>query len=161
MLRRDKAIYSVLCGMGLAGAGIGWHAGLGLWLVAPSAIVALVALVSLWWWQWPIFPYDCILSASSADGLNWVRDDGVRVDVGGDHRSTKVYYPDIVACDGGWRMYYRAGGDRSILASAVSADGLDWRGEVGVRLGLGQRFVRLGGSDLIAGSEGLCIYFAG
>ena len=161
MLWRDKAIYSVLCGIGLALSGLGWYVGLGPWLVAPGMAIVLLTLTNLLWWQRPFFPYDCILSASSLDGLHWVRDGGVRVDVGGRHRSNQVYYPDVVACAVGWRMYYRAGGDQSIIASATSAEGLDWQGEAGIRLGLGQRFGRLGGSDAIAGSEGACIYFAG
>jgi predicted GH43/DUF377 family glycosyl hydrolase len=84
----------------------------------------------------PFFPYDRILSAvSDSAGLVWKKELGVRIDVGGIHKSIQVYFPRVVALEDGQRMYYRAGGKESYIASAFSVDGLNWKEEQGVRVG--------------------------
>ena len=80
----------------------------------------------------PFFPYDRVLSATSnEDQLVWHKEPGVRVDVG---KNKQVYYPKVITLNKGWRMYYRAGGNRSYIASAYSPDGLDWTEEQGIRI---------------------------
>ena len=85
-------------------------------------------------WTVPTFPYDCILSARSDDGLVWNREDGVRLNVDDLHNSVQVYYPKVVKYKKGWRLYYRAGGRRAGIASAFSKDGLSWIVEGGMRI---------------------------
>jgi hypothetical protein len=90
-----------------------------------------------------------IVSAVSADGLDFVKEPGVRIDVDPDanppHGEVAMAKPLVVRLtDGRWRMYFAAlsvvDGDASnvsqtrLLLSAVSSDGLGWRREPGVRL---------------------------
>ncbi|NKB69484.1 MAG: hypothetical protein GKR89_20630 [Candidatus Latescibacteria bacterium] len=81
-----------------------------------------------------------ILSAFSKDGRIWSPEAGVRLGPQeGGAGQFRVVSPEVVPGPGGWRMYYeccqgaQSGG--STLRSAVSADGLQWRIEPGVRLG--------------------------
>ena len=84
-----------------------------------------------------------ILSAVSMDGLAWSPEAGVRLSAeqggAGDFR---VVSPEVVPLadkSGGWRMYFECNpGPQAVassLRSAVSADGLTWVVESGVRLG--------------------------
>ena len=107
-----------------------------VWLIA-SAVGLVILLLNHRYWRVRIFPYDHILSAVSTDGLNWTIEPGVRLDVGGLHDSCMAYYPEVVAMPGGWRIYYRAGGYDSIIASAFSRDGISWEEEPGARIGQG------------------------
>ena len=97
--------------------------------------VCAVSVVNHFFLRIPFFPYDRILSARSRDGLLWVAEPGIRVDVGGTHRSRQVYHPAAVRFADGWRLFYRAGGYDSIIASAFSTDGSTFQEEVGTRLG--------------------------
>ncbi len=81
-----------------------------------------------------------ILSASSPDGSTWTLYEGVRVDVHGPHASQRTLCPDVVPMpSGGYRMYYEARRPNAptVILSATSADGLDWKLEEGVRIGDG------------------------
>ena len=50
-----------------------------------------------------------IFSATSKDGLDWVKDEGICLDNGGPHQSQKVSEPCIVRLpDGRFRMFYEA-----------------------------------------------------
>ncbi|MDD5096511.1 MAG: hypothetical protein PHY95_03290 [Candidatus ainarchaeum sp.] len=61
-----------------------------------------------------------IMSASSLDGLNFVPDEGVRLEPSG---SEMLVDPDVVAIPGGYRMYYaKLGMDSSDIYSAVSSE---------------------------------------
>ncbi len=99
----------------------------------------------------PFFPYDRILSAvSDCSGLVWNREDGIRLDVGGIHDSVQVYYPKVVHTLDGYRMYYRAGGNNAFIGSAYSHDGLSWREEPGIRIGLeGGDIGRIEGCEVV------------
>jgi len=110
----------------------------------------------------PFFPYDRILSAVSEDGLVWRREPGVRVDVGGLHHSRQVYQPAVVPLGGGFRMYYRAGGYRSVIVSAFSKDGITWEEEQGIRVDSGDaRHLRIESQEVIAlDSNNWRIYYA-
>ena len=116
--------------------GFAWNQEL---LILGSGLLILL-LLNHFFWKIPFFPYDRILSAVSTDGIDWQVEPGVRLDVGGRHASCQVYYPEVVAVPGGWRMYYRAGGYDSIIASAFSRDGLEWEEEPGVRIGPGGEY---------------------
>jgi hypothetical protein len=127
-------------------------------------LVAFLILLNLCFGRIPLFPYDRILSAHSPDGLVWYKDPGVRIDVGGGHSSCQVYFPHVIAVEGGWRMYYRAGGYGSIIASAFSCDGMVWKEERGERIGLlsGRGLLRLDSPTIVAGPDGsVAMYFAG
>ncbi len=81
-----------------------------------------------------------ILSASSPDGWSWTHDDGVRINVHGPHASQRTLCPDVVPMPGGGsRMYYeaRTPDAPTVILSATSVDGLDWKLEEGVRIGDG------------------------
>lgn len=87
-----------------------------------------------------------ILSALSDGGLNWLREPGVRVDLGdrGSVEKGGVLMPAVYRLpDGRLRMYYVAGngrvGWRAIL-SATSVNGLDWERDPGVRLAPSTKF---------------------
>ena len=47
-----------------------------------------------------------IASAVSTDGINWQREDGVRLQCGGINDEHGVFCPHITPVAGGWRMYY-------------------------------------------------------
>ena len=83
-----------------------------------------------------------ILSAFSTDAEKWTKEPGVRMDAGGEGAEHYIWSPDVIPLpDGGYRMYYegkteRAGGQvKSAVVSALSADGLVWEREPGLRLG--------------------------
>ena len=84
-----------------------------------------------------------ILSAVSADGHQWVKEQGARIDAGppgsSDQLGASHFY--ILQLPGGRLLMYYAGGKRvdfgdSIL-SATSTDGLVWTKEPGTRVALG------------------------
>ena len=87
-----------------------------------------------------------ILSAASADGAAWTPEPGVRLTpAAGGAGDFRVVSPEVVPLpEGGWRMYFECcPGPQSLcstLRSAVSADGLDWTVEPGVRLSGGVGF---------------------
>jgi len=50
-----------------------------------------------------------IFSAVSEDGLNWTKDEGIRVDIGGPHDQTHCSEPCVIDLpDGRYRMFYEA-----------------------------------------------------
>ncbi|MEO6206584.1 MAG: hypothetical protein ABIP77_01360 [Candidatus Limnocylindrales bacterium] len=77
-----------------------------------------------------------ILSSFSPDGSQWQEEPGIRLAPHGPDASIRVVCPDVIPMDGGgYRMYFEGQPrDRaSVILSAVSEDGLDWRPEAGVR----------------------------
>ena len=127
------------------------------------ALLAL-AILNHGLWKIPFFPYDRIFSAVSEDGLAWTPEPGVRLDVGGVHRSCQVYYPAVIPVEEGWRMYYRAGGYDSAIGSAFSSDGLCWEEEPGLRLAPGgdAELTRLDGPAVVRlGPDDWRLYYAG
>ena len=159
MLHRDWWVHGFVAAFGIVAAVVGFASGYGACLLFAGVVLSSLA-ANFIFWQWSVFPYDRILSASSEDGLSWDRDEGVRLDVGGLNGSSQVYYPDLFSTTEGLRMYYRGGGDDSVILSAFSTDGLCWREEPGERVGLRGGFKRLGSSDIVALPEGYRIYFA-
>ena len=82
-----------------------------------------------------------ILSASSPDGSAWTHDHGVRIDLHSPHAAERTLCPDVVPIpSGGFRMYYEARSPDAptVILSATSADGLDWKLEDGIRIGDGE-----------------------
>ncbi|HJP29653.1 MAG TPA: hypothetical protein QGF95_03760 [Candidatus Latescibacteria bacterium] len=78
----------------------------------------------------------CIVSAHSESGDVWTKEDGLRLDVHTPDAENRTLCPDVIALPGGgYRMYYQAHSatDRSVVLSALSTDGLDWRREPGIR----------------------------
>ncbi len=79
-----------------------------------------------------------ILSAYSADGQNWSKDEGIRIDLHAPHATSRTLCPDVVPLPHGtWRMYYeaRSGDQPTTILSAFSSDGLEWTLEDGIRFG--------------------------
>lgn len=157
-------LLAIACLVLLAGTGA-------LLLPQQRAIIAgitsfgvALAAGNLWLFKIPIFPYDRILSAvSDCDGLEWTREVGVRIDVGGIHGSCQVYYPKVVELDIGFRLYYRAGGYDAHIASAFSSDGIAWREELGVRIGstLELSFRRIEGCEVLGNEDdGWSMFFS-
>ena len=65
-----------------------------------------------------------IFSATSVDGLTWIKDDGICLDNGGHHQSEKVSEPCVVRLpDGRFRMFYEAndGGQEWRILSATAS----------------------------------------
>ena len=65
-----------------------------------------------------------IFSATSDDGLNWVKDEGICLDNGGVHQGEKVSEPCVVRLsDGRFRMFYEAndGGQEWRILSATTS----------------------------------------
>lgn len=164
---RDKAYSLYLIGI-LAFAGAVWGLARlpipGLVQIAMAAGVSFL-LLNLLLFHIPIFPYDRIISAFSHDGLQWQRERGVRLDVDDLHDSCQVYHPSVVAVrDGGWRLYYRAGGYASVIGSAFSHDGQTWQVEPGVRISTGGRFAlqKVDSPEVIRlGTDDWRLYYAG
>ena len=78
----------------------------------------------------------CIISAFSQDGETWTREPGRRVDTHAPDAENRTLCPDVVALpEGGYRMYYQAHSatDRGTVLSSISADGLHWTREAGIR----------------------------
>ena len=86
-----------------------------------------------------------LLSAISADGLEWQPEPGIRLSAReGGAGEFRVVAPEVVPIPGGsgrWRMYFECcRGPQSVastIRSAVSEDGLAWEAEEGDRLGDG------------------------
>ena len=149
------SVVAVATGFGIAGSAI---------IAIAGGTAATFLLVNACWLQIPFFPYDRILSAvTDGAGLVWEREGGIRIDVGGVHQSIQVYYPKVVSCGDGYRMYYRAGGKEAIIASAFSADGLAWREEPGVRIGLdnARDLKRIEGHEVVFLNGGWRMYYSG
>ena len=83
-----------------------------------------------------------ILSAISDDGLKWEREPGVRLAPFSPEGTLRVLCPDVIPLvEGGYRMYLEASvtpDEPCWIVSAVSADGLSFEPEPGVRYGDGQ-----------------------
>jgi predicted GH43/DUF377 family glycosyl hydrolase len=77
-----------------------------------------------------------ILSAISIDGLNWQKEEGVRVDYGGTYDLYEAFSPDIVRLpDGTYRMYYTGSApNHYFILSATSLDSITWQKEPGIRV---------------------------
>jgi predicted GH43/DUF377 family glycosyl hydrolase len=138
---------------------VGWWFSL-VWLGAGGFVAFVFYCVNDRIWKIPFFPYDRILSAYSIDGINWTREPGVRLEVGGLHASVQVYAPVVVKMQRQWRMYYRAGGNDSSIASAISDDGLVWREEAGWRLGAANASARLEPHCALAVAGGWHLYYS-
>ena len=83
-----------------------------------------------------------IYSAVSNDGLTFVQEPGVRIDVGGPCSCAHIGTPDIVPFPSGLlRMYYSCGLNSGVtggpILSSTSTDGLSWTQETGIRLAPG------------------------
>ncbi|KAA3646357.1 MAG: hypothetical protein DWQ07_09060 [Chloroflexi bacterium] len=84
--------------------------------------------------SWVLTPRDRILSAISEDSINWKRERGVRIGVGGNHKIDMAYYQFVhrpEPLDGLWEMFYQAGIShnglwKNAIYSAQSKNGLDW-----------------------------------
>lgn len=132
------------------------------WALSLSSVSLAVTLYNYLVLKIPFFPYDCILSATSRDGVLWEKEEGVRVAVGGVHRSCQVYWPAVISIEQGFRMYYRAGGYDSFIASAFSTDGLEWKEDPGVRIGKRGALIKVSDPEIISmGANGWRMYFAG
>ncbi len=87
-----------------------------------------------------------ILSAVSEDGLNWVQEEGVRVDVGGPYDEGHAGNPKVITLpDGTLKMYYAGtnyeGPDRvSRVLSVSSVDGFLWTKDPGIVIDVGGEF---------------------
>lgn len=86
-----------------------------------------------------------IVSAFSQNGLDWNKDEGVRVQ--SEYHSkeqAKVGSPTIIKlAKGGFRMLYEGCDDKQTtfsIFSAISSDGVDWKKEKGKRLEAKNRF---------------------
>ena len=102
-----------------------------------------------------------ILSAFSSDGSRWAAEPGVRLAPHGPAADVRVVCPDVIPlAGGGYRMYFEGqpSGRASVILSAFSEDGLEWRPEPGVRFGGPRRY----GSPrclVVSGDPGAAIRF--
>jgi len=84
-----------------------------------------------------------LLSAVSEDGVSFGVEPGIRVAPRPDlpHLSLRAIAPAVFAIPGGWRMLFEARGPATrptVIASAVSANQVDWELEPGIRLEAGE-----------------------
>jgi len=108
-----------------------------------------------------------ILSATSSDGVAWTPERGVRLSAqAGGAGEFRVASSEVVPLDDGserLRMYYEccAGpqSQQNSIRSAVSADGLDWTVETGVRLELSDRNIT--SPRIIFLDDGRCRLYCG
>jgi predicted GH43/DUF377 family glycosyl hydrolase len=85
----------------------------------------------------PVGVQGVIVSAKSADGFFWKREESIRVGAVKPYASVRVLSPDIVRLpDDGYRMYFEGRSEIGLecILSAVSDDGVSWSVEDGVRL---------------------------
>ncbi len=77
-----------------------------------------------------------ILSARSADGVVWTVEAGERLSPGGERDRYFCEAPWVVETAAGLRLYYAGAYEqgRSVILSAFSENGIDWRKEEGIRL---------------------------
>ena len=78
-------------------------------------------------------------SALSEDGLNFIKEDGLRLTASGvGHETYGIRHPSVIRLDDGmYRMYYdarQAPETNERILSAISIDGLTWAKEAGVRI---------------------------
>jgi hypothetical protein len=163
---RDQALSALVLVLCTLFSGSVWLSGVPEreWISGLPLLVGGAVSLNLGVIRRPFFPYDRILSAYSADGVEWRREPGVRLDVGGLHRSRMVYHPEVVWSAAGARMFYRAGDRDAFIGSAFSTDGLVWREEAQPRLEAGGRhhLLRLDGPKVVRqGAESWRIYYAG
>jgi hypothetical protein len=81
-----------------------------------------------------------IVSATSSDGTDWTKEEGVRVDSGGTYDTVRAIMPSVLRLsDGSYRMYYVGHNGTACCAilSAVSDDGIVWTKEAGIRVAPG------------------------
>jgi predicted GH43/DUF377 family glycosyl hydrolase len=77
-----------------------------------------------------------ILSAVSDDGEIWVKEASARIDNSASVTARRALCPDVILLpDGKWRMYFEAWPQtgESVIASALSSDGLNFTLEPGAR----------------------------
>lgn len=157
---RDSRLTTIVVGgLALFSSGAAWlPSPYGVTIIAVLLLAIVLLLANAFILKIPFFAYDRILSAvSNSDGLEWRREAGVRLDVGGIHGSCQVYYPDVVDLHGGgYRLYYRAGGEDAFIGSAHSTDGLNWREEPGIRVDRGGKygFNRVESCDVLGLEDG-------
>jgi hypothetical protein len=120
-----------------------------------------------------LYPLGSIIkSATSLDGLTWVRDSGTRVGYGNGSEPGHAGSPEVVVLsDGTYRMYYSheyydsgIGDYRSEFLSAVSVDGLSWTKEAGIRVNFGGTYdsIRIEHIDLMILLDGTYrMYYSG
>ena len=67
-------------------------------------------------------------TVSGALGINWVKEDGIRIDAGGTYDSKYAQTSDIfILDDGTYRMYYNGyDGSHKRILSATSSDDITW-----------------------------------
>jgi len=98
-----------------------------------------------------------ILSAVSEDGLDFHKEEGIRIAPQPElrHISRRVLVPSVTRCaDGRWRMYFEARGpaeEPTVICSAISEDMLNWHYEEGIRF---QTFGSLGGPRFLPLGDG-------
>ena len=81
-----------------------------------------------------------IISAVSADGLDFEQEDGVRIAQETERETLAVYAPEVIRLgDGSYRMYYSGWGEEICggVFSATSRDGLSWHKDAGPCIELG------------------------
>ena len=81
---------------------------------------------------------NCILSATSKDGIYWVKERGVRLENGNPGMKALVNNPSVVRLEcGRYRMYFRGADNnayQSCIFSAISNNGKDFVPEEGQRM---------------------------
>jgi len=98
-----------------------------------------------------------ILSAVSADGVNFQIEPGIRMapDPAIEHGSLRYLAPTVTQlADGRWRMYFESRGPvgiPTVIASAISSDLVEWELEEGIRL---QGFNGIGGPRYVKLPDG-------
>ena len=78
-----------------------------------------------------------ILSAISDDGINWEKEEGVRLDIEPSFVDHSLLSPDVIPLPNGkWRMYVegKSKNEPAVILSAISKDLLNWKYEPGIRL---------------------------
>lgn len=81
-----------------------------LTVYAPEVIRIADGSYRMYYAGWCTEPiHGRILSATSADGLNWKKDPGICLDYGGDYQEVKVSEPCVIElADGSSRLFYEA-----------------------------------------------------
>jgi len=108
-----------------------------------------------------------ILSATSADGVNWIPESGVRLTPqkggAGDFRVVSAEVVPLAEGHGRLRMYYECSADaqslQNSIRSAISDDGLKWTVEIGARFGLSDH--KLSAPRIIFLDDGRCRLYCG
>lgn len=104
-----------------------------------------------------------IMSCFSKDGVNWEKEDGIRIDTDSKYDFHYAFGPNVVKIDDNkYRMYYVGSDEKKYrILSAVSNDTITWEKEDGVRIGFDEKIVSVTSPHVVKLGDKFNIFYCG